>query len=71
MLVRTAVVEEIRAGEETLAVEGMRKMVGTKNAKELIPSVLLNARNDTSTTPTVIENLILAILITSQTPPLP
>ncbi len=50
------VVEEVRTGEKTLSVESMRKVAGTKNAKELLPSVLLNVRNDTSAKPIVIEN---------------
>lgn len=50
------IVEEIRTGEKTLSVESMRKMAGTKYAKDLIPSVLPNVRNDTSAKPIVIEN---------------
>ena len=34
----------------------MRKVAGTKYAKDLIPSVLPNVRNDTSAKPIVIEN---------------
>ena len=50
------IVEEIRTGEKTLSVESMRKMAGTKYAKDLIPSVLPNVQNDTSAKPIVIEN---------------
>lgn len=40
------VIEEVRTGRRALAVQSMRKLPGAKDAKDLIPSVLLNARND-------------------------
>lgn len=40
------VAEEVRAGKKTLALASMRKVPGAKNAKDLLPSVLLNARDD-------------------------
>lgn len=40
------VVEEVRTGKRVLALESAGKVPGAKNAKELLPSVLLNARDD-------------------------
>lgn len=49
------VAEEVRAGRKTLAFVSMRKVPGAKNAKELLPSVLLNARNDAGVKPIVVD----------------
>jgi hypothetical protein len=49
------VVEEVRKGKKAVAVESVRKVPGAKNARELLPSVLLNARNDAKADPIIVD----------------
>jgi hypothetical protein len=49
------VVEEVRTGKKALALASLRKVPGAKNAKELLPSVLLNVRNDAGIKPIVVD----------------
>ncbi len=45
------VAEEVRTGARGLALVSIRKVPGAKNAKELLPSVLLYARDDAGVIP--------------------
>ncbi len=45
-----------RIGKKTLALVSVRKVPGAKNAKELLPSVLLNAQNDAGVNAIVVES---------------
>ena len=50
------VVEEVRTGKKSLALESIRKIPGAKNANQLLDSVLLNARGDTKNEPIIVSN---------------
>lgn len=49
------VAEEVRTGKKVLALSSFRKVPGAKNAKELLPSVLLNVHDDAGVEPIIVD----------------
>lgn len=49
------VAEEVRTGKKALALASLRKVPGAKNAKELLPSVLLNVHDDAGVEPIIVD----------------